>query len=159
MPRLTVPRFLLLLLAGAIVGFTIFGVLVYRAVDVSQAPASEARRAFDEVRASFAGAVPMLEVDAAGRVVRRAPAPPGPAARPRRLRVLAYHAADERLVRADVPFWFFQLKGPAIQFALAGTGLDLEKLGVTPSDLAKQGPCLVLDQTATNGDRLLVWTE
>jgi hypothetical protein len=58
-----------------------------------------------------------------------------------------------------VPFWFLKVKGPAVQYALRGTGLDLKRLGVSPADLEGYGVCLILDQTRTNGDRLLVWTE
>ena len=62
-------------------------------------------------------------------------------------------------MRADVPFWFLKTKGAALQDPLHGTGLDLERLGVTPADLERYGVCLVLDETRANGDRLLVWTE
>ncbi len=41
----------------------------------------------------------------------------------------------------------------------SGTGLDLERLNVTPDELQRCGVCLVLDEARTNGDRLLVWTE
>jgi hypothetical protein len=75
------------------------------------------------------------------------------------MRVLAYRRPEQRLVRADVPLWFLKLKGPAVQYALRGTGLDLERLGVTPADLERYGACVVLDETRANGDRLLVWTE
>jgi hypothetical protein len=61
-------------------------------------------------------------------------------------------------VRANVPFWFFKLKGPAIQLVLRGTEIDLKKLGVTAADLESHGPGLVLDEIRSNGDRVLVWT-
>jgi hypothetical protein len=73
--------------------------------------------------------------------------------------VLAYQAGEQRLVAADVPFWFFRLKGPAAQYALSGTGLDLKRLGITAADLERHGPAVVIDHTRPNGDRLLVWTE
>jgi len=152
-------RILLLLAAGAVVGLSIFGVMVYRSVDVEQADRSEATRRFAAVRAGFGEAPPMLDVDAAGRVVRRAD-PPGALPRPLdRLEVLAYRSGDERLVSAHVPFWFFRLKRPAIEYVLSGTGLDLDRLQLTAADLERHGPGLVLDQTSANGDRLLVWTE
>jgi hypothetical protein len=101
----------------------------------------------------------MIHVDAAGRVRRRDRPSTREAAHPTRLRALAHRAPERRLVRADVPFWFFKIKGPAAQYALRGTGLDMDRLGVTPADLERCGVCLVLDETRTNGDRLLVWTE
>lgn len=92
-------------------------------------------------------------------MTRRQPPERNQAAPPTRLRVLAYRTPQQRLVQADVPFWFLRLKGPAVQYALRGTGLDLEQLGVSPADLERYGICLLLDETRTNGDRLLVWTE
>lgn len=152
-------RILLVVAAGAVVGFAIFGVMVYRAVEVEQADRSEALRRFAAVRAAFGEAPPMLAVDASGRVVRRADRP-GAVPRPlERLEVLAYRVGEERLVSAHVPFWFFRLKRPAIEYALSGTGLDLDRLKLTAEDLERHGPGLVLDQTSANGDRLLVWTE
>ena len=72
---------------------------------------------------------------------------------------LAYRVAEQRLVRADVPFWLLKAKGPAVQYSLRGTGVDLERLGVTPADLQRYGASVVLDESRENGDRLLVWTE
>ena len=77
----------------------------------------------------------------------------------KRLEVLGYRAAEERLVTAHVPLWFLSLKGPALQFAVRDTGLDLERLGLNADDLSRRGPGLVLDQVLKNGDRLLDWAE
>lgn len=57
------------------------------------------------------------------------------------------------------PFWFLKMKGPGVQYAFRDTGFDLERLGVTPAELEKYGVCLILDEAATNGDRLMVWTQ
>lgn len=76
-----------------------------------------------------------------------------------RLGVLAYQAGDDRLVTADVPMWFFRMKGPPTQFLVRGTGLDLERLQITAADLERFDPSVVIDHTRSNGDRLLVWTE
>ena len=73
--------------------------------------------------------------------------------------LLAYRAAEQRLVRVDVPFWFLKMKGPAVQYSLRGTGVDLERLGVTAAELEGYGASVVLDESRHNGDRVLVWTE
>ncbi len=124
----------LVLAVGAGVGFTVFGILAYRAVTVEGVDAPEALRRFAAIRATVAGADPLLTLDDAGRVVRRQEPPASGRARPTRLGVLAYRARDQRLLTADVPFWFFKLKGPAAQFAVRGTGLDLEQLQITAAD-------------------------
>jgi hypothetical protein len=152
-------RVLLLLLAGAIAGMAIFAALAWRAVDVEEADAPEALRRVAAVRAALGNRPPLLTLDEAGHVVRRA-APPAHQPRPlTRLAVLAYQADEQRLVSADVPYWFFRLKGPAAQYLVRGTGLDLERLELTAADLARYDPSLVIDHVRPNGDRLLVWTE
>lgn len=152
-------RVLLALLAGAVVGFAIFGLLAYRAVSVEEAAAPEALRRFESIRAALGGRPPLIALDDAGNVVRRA-APGATSPRPvSRLGVLAYQAGGQRLVTADVPMWFFKLKGPAAQYLVRGTGLDLERLQITASDLERHGPSVVIDHARTSGDRLLVWTE
>jgi hypothetical protein len=145
--------------AAAAVGVGVFAVLAWHSVTVEQAMPNEALQRFTEVRNGLAVVEPMLRVDAAGQITRRDQPSARDAAHPTRLRALAYRAPEHRLVRADVPFWFFKIKGPAAQYALSGTGLDLDQLGVTPADLERCGVCLVLDETRANGDRLLVWTE
>lgn len=146
------------LAAAAFAGIAFFAFLAWRSVTVEQAAAGDAQRRFGEIRGGFAGTEPLLRVEADGAVVRR-PEPGGTAKPPRQLHVLAYRVAQQRLARADISFWFLKVKGPAAQFALRGTGLDMQRLGVTPSDLQRCGVCLILDETRPNGDRLLVWTE
>ena len=152
-------RLLVTLLVGTVIGLATFGILAYRAVTVEQASAPEALRRFTEIRSRLGGTPPLLTLDDAGNVVRRAQ-PPDVARRPiRRFRVLVYHTADERLITADVPFWFFKLKGTAAQYAVRGTGLDLERLRITGGDLERYEPSVVVDHIRSNGDRVLVWTE
>lgn len=145
--------------AGAIAGFTIFGVLTYRAVTVEQADAAAALRRFAAIRAATGGGAPLLTLDQTGRVARRQEPPAGGRARPTRLGVVAYRAHEQRLVTADIPFWFFKLKGPAAQFAVRGTGLDFERLQITAADLERHGPAVIVDHAYADGNRLLVWTE
>jgi hypothetical protein len=142
----------------ALLGLVVFGLLAWRSVTVEQTEPDLALSRFGRVRDVFSGTEPILRVSADGRVVRRAN-PDNGTASAKRLHVLAYQHAEHRLVRADVSFWFLKAKGPAVQYSLRGTGLDLKQLGVTPADLQQYGPCLILDETRTNGDRLLVWTE
>lgn len=139
-------------------GFAIFGLLAWRSIEVEHAPPNQALRRFTEVRDRFTGSDPILRVDAEGRLLRHNP-PEQETDPPKYLRVLTYRASEQRLVHANIAFWFLNVKGPAVQFALRGTGLDLNRLGITPSDLKRYGPCLVLDEAHADGSRLLVWTE
>jgi hypothetical protein len=152
-------KIILLVLASAAIGLTIFGALVWRSITVELVEGEEVTRRFSALRASLASTAPLVDIDDAGRVTRRTP-PPDVAPHPiARLKALAWHASERRLVSADTPFWFFKLKGPAARYALNGTGFDLERLELTPSHLERFGPSIILDHTSRNGSRLLVWTE
>jgi hypothetical protein len=153
------PRILLLIFVMAALGLGGFVYLSSRTITVEQAEQSDAARQFLAVRASFGSAVPMLEVDASGHIVQHASPTAGEAVHLERLRVLVFQAHRQRLVRADVPFWFVTLKGPALQYALRDTGVDLDRLGVTAADLDRHGPGPILDETRADGDRILVWVE
>ena len=144
---------------AALAGIGAFGFLAWHSVTIEQAPPNDALRRFAEIRSRLAQTEPMLQVDAAGGVTRRNAPPESATVPPKRLRALAYRAPQQRLVYANVPFWFLTVKGPAVRYALRDTGLDLDRLGVSPADLERYGVCLILDETRANGDRLLVWTE
>jgi hypothetical protein len=149
---------LAVVLGAAMVGVSIFGALAWRAVTIRRADASDALRRFTTIRARVPATVPMVRRDRAGRFVR-SDARPRQGATASRLRVLAYRVQQEHLVEADVPLWFVGVKGPAMQFALRGTGIDFQSLGVTAADLERAGAAVVLDETRSNGDRILAWTE
>ena len=154
-------RTLAIVAASALGGLLIFAVMVYRAVDVEEATAAQALSEFERARAPLVGQVPLVVVAADGSVQANDEkvepvATPDPVTT---FRVLAFRSSGGQLARATVPFWFFRLKRPAAQLALRGTGLDLDRLGLTSERLARRGPGLVLDQASPNGDRLLVWTE
>lgn len=151
---------ILIVALAAGLGLLAFGYTAKRAVKVEHADMPQALLRFATVRDSLGLAEPMLKVDGSGELVR-APEPEDATEQPRlsRLNVLVYRSSQQRLVQVDVPFWFFRMKGPAVQFTLRDSEFDMKQLGVTPADLQKHGPGLVLDEDRANGDRLLVWTE
>jgi hypothetical protein len=149
---------ILVFVAAAVVGIGISGALVVRSVTVTRMDASGALNNFESIKKRMPGTPPLVARDASGTLVRRRSATTtGPA--PTSLHALAYYVDGERLVQADVPMWFFKVKGPAVRYAVRGTGLDLDALNVTATDLEHAGAGVVLDETRSNGDRLLVWTE
>ena len=143
---------------AAVVGLGAFGLLARRSVTFESADADEALRRFSRIRDGFSRSDPILHVDESGHMVRSA-APVLESSPAKTFHVLAYRAAEHRLVAADVPFWFLKGKAPAVRFALRGTGLDLERLGMTPGELERYGAALILDENAASGDRLLIWTK
>jgi hypothetical protein len=137
----------------------VFAYLASNAVTIERADESDAARRFLAARAAFGSALPMLEVEPSGRVVRRPSPPRDGAGHLERFRILVYQAQQRRLVQAEVPFWFVSIKGPALQYAVRDTRVDLDRLGVTAADLQRHGPGPILDETRPNGDRVLVWVE
>jgi hypothetical protein len=101
---------------------------------------------------------PLVQRDASGNFVRHEsePTTSRAATQPH---ALAYYVGGQRLVRADVPLWFFKVKGPAVRYTLRDTGFDLDALNLTATDLERAGARVILDETWFSGDRLLVWTE
>jgi hypothetical protein len=149
---------LAVVLSAATVGLTIFGALAWRAVTIQRADMSDAQRRFTSIRDRLPASAPLVRRDSSSRFVRTG-APPHQGPKAKRLRVLAYRVEEGRLVEADVPLWFVNVKGPAMQVALRGTRIDFESLGLTAADLERAGAAVVLDETRGNGDRILAWTE
>jgi hypothetical protein len=139
-------------------GVVAFGAMVWRSTSIESAEAADAERQFAEARASLPPAAPLVTRDGEGRLVRRATTETAPD-RATILHVLAYHARQQRLLRADVPLWFAKVKGPAVQYALRDTRFDLETLHLTARDLENFGAGIVFDDADASGDRLLAWTE
>ena len=147
------------ILVAAVAGLGIFSFLVWRAVTVEPAEARAARAAFAAVREEQPDRPAMLISDDQGQIVSNPAGEARPGAGVTMLRVLAYRPGDKRLVRGEVPFWFFRLKGSVAQFALRDTGFDLERLGITPGDIRQHGPGIILDRTLDSGNGILVWGE
>jgi hypothetical protein len=147
------------LLLGALAGIAVFGLVAWRAITVEDAPRAEAERRIASVRASLPSKAALIELDDEGRGIRMSSPGDGGTRPIARLKALGWRAADQRLVSADSPFWFFKLKAPAARYALAETGFDLDRLGLTPADIERYGPAVIVDHTSRDGSRLLVWTE
>ena len=152
-------RILLIVLAAALLGVGVFGLLAARVTSMEKMDEAAAILLFDAVVDSLDSGPPRLTRDGSGRFTNSATVQEGPLIKPSRLVVMAYRSRDHRLVRSEIPFWFFRLKGPAAQVALKDSGFDMKRLGIRPRDIARQGTGLILDETFAGGDRILVWAE
>jgi hypothetical protein len=141
-----------------VLGVAVFGVLAWRSVTVEQMDASGALNNFEDAKGRVPSTPPLVQRDASGNFVRHA-SEPATSHRATELHALAYYVEGQRLVRADVPLWFVKVKGPAVRYALRDTGFDLDALNLTATDLERAGARVILDETRSSGDRLLVWTE
>lgn len=144
---------------AVLLGVLVSAGLVWLVTTVTTVAASDAERRIQSALSAFGAMPPLLTRDGRGGVARRLVAPPVQPLPITRIVVVAYRAESGRLIRSDVPFWFFKMKAPAAQMFLRDTGLNLQSLGLTAAELSREGPTLVLNETSSDGSRLLVWTE
>ena len=143
-----------LLLAAAITFYSLTRVTTVEEVD-----AVTAGTRFATVLESLDSADALLQRDAEGRWIRSAQTNDQTDFQLKRIGVLAYRPGSDRLYRMDIPFWFYRMKGPALEFVLRDTGFDLGDLGIKPKDLQRHGPGLVLSEELEDGERIVVWVE
>ena len=145
----------------AIVAFAgVAAYLVAQHIDTTEASPASAAQEFEAVRATFAAQKPLIELDARGEVLRantNRPVPPNTKA-PDQLHLLAFDPSDGRLVRVSLPFWLLRLRDGNTTIDLNGNRMDLEDLRLSIEDLERFGPSLIVDHTAPDGERVLVWS-
>jgi hypothetical protein len=139
-----------------------FGIYYFtQNIQTTKATPAMARQEFDAVRARFQGQAPLIELDADGNVLRSNTdrEPPAGVRPPETLHVMAFDPDDGGLVNVTVPFWLLRLKVNDATVNFGGNHMTLEDLKLTVADLERFGPVLVLDQTNSGGDRVLVWSQ
>jgi hypothetical protein len=147
-----------------LVGAGLVGGLIYvvtRQVKVQAMSAAGGQEEFDRLRAGMAGRKPFLELPAPGShaevVVHREMAT-GDTGSVSVLHVRVWSPRDRKLVNLDLPFWVMRLAGNKPITLNAGS-LRRVALTVTPEEIDRRGPGLILDWAGGHGERLLVWTE
>lgn len=157
--KISPTRIGLMVLGAALIGIAVFGLMAASVTTLTDSDQIQAFDRFEAVIDSLGGDPPRLQRDGSGVFISTAEPGEESGTTPGRLGVLVYRARENKLVRSDIPFWFFRLKGPVVRFALQGSGFDMDRLGLNPKDVARQGPGIILDETFADGDRLLVWAE
>ena len=142
-----------------IIAFAAFGLyFVSRNLDMQQATAAEASRAFDDVRAKFKEQ-PILSVDDRRNVtLTRRPPTPGSPDKPETMHVMAFDDEDKRIVRLTIPFWMLRIGREKIRLG-RGRDFQLEDVNLTAEELERYGPALLLDHKGRDGERVIVWTQ
>ena len=145
------------LVAIAAVGFY----FVSQHIETKPATAATAASEFEAVKASFAGQKPLIELDRDGRFLRSHTDRPAPvhAAVPNDLHLLAFDPSDGRIVRFSIPFWLLRRRPRNATIDLNGSRMDLEDLRLTVEDLERYGPAVIVDHSAPDGERILVWSK
>ena len=160
----------LLIILGIVIFVVIVGIAViagglywmYRQMGVSTTTTQDPTPVFEEARAPFKGQQPYIEMsfdnDEERAVVHHELEKPEKTT-VNRLRVLVYDPDDNRLVRLQIPFWLVRLGGGNKHISLDAGNVHGVRLSITPDDLERRGPGLILDQQTRGGQRLLVWAE
>jgi len=149
--------FVVLVGAGLIAGFAF---MVSRQVQVQELAPAAGQEEFERLLAGVAGQKPFIEMpdgDVDRMVVHRelATRETGSVSR---LCLRIWSPRDRHLVRVDLPFWLLRLTGNrSVRFDAGSHGAV--RLRVTPEDIDKRGPGLVLNTVLPDGERLLVWSE
>ena len=148
------------LVAMAGIGFY----FVSQHIETQAATPASAAKEFDAVKSSFAGQVPLIELDREGKFLRAHTDRPAAvrADVPNQLHLLAFDPSDGRsgrIVRFSLPFWFLRMKAGNATIDLNGNRMDLEDLRLTVEDLERYGPTLIVDHMAPDGERVLVWSK
>jgi hypothetical protein len=145
------------LVALAAIGFY----FVSQHVETRPATAAAAATEFEAVKAGFEGQKPLIELDRDGRFLRAHTDHPAPAnaTAPTNLHLLAFDPSDGRIVRFTIPFWLLRRRPGNATIDLSGNRMDLEDLRLTVEDLERYGPAVIVDHSAPDGERILVWSK
>jgi hypothetical protein len=143
---------------GAVIATTAW---VQQNLTVTETTESTAQEEFDTVRARYSNRPPLLELRN-GRPAYTggaAPASPGTAATLEHLHVLVWDPDEGKLASFAIPFWLLRLKSGPIQFSSYASGMDDEGVHLSPEDIEKHGPGIILDTTSPKGERVLLWAQ
>lgn len=73
------------------------------------------------------------------------------------LHFLVWDPDDRKMVEFRVPFWLFRLSG-SVDVGSDGH-FNFEDLKLTPEEVARRGPGLILDHKGKRGERVMMWAE
>jgi hypothetical protein len=149
--------FVIVVGAGLVGGFAF---LVARQVKVQEMTPAAGQEEFDRLRADMAGQKAFIELEGGNieEVVVHRELETKDTGSVTQLHLRVWIPRERKLVRVDLPFWVLRLTGNnPIRFD-AGSRHDI-RLRVTPEDVDRRGPGLILDHTTPDGERVLIWTE
>jgi hypothetical protein len=133
-------------------------VIVLRNAEAVPAAEREANIEFARVRAQFPQRPPLVELVDPRQGAIRINRPPAEAERRpvREFYILAWEAADQRLVRTRAPIWLMRLS--LLKLGLT-PGLSGGPWNLTAADVERYGPGLVLDFDQPGRGHVLVWVQ
>jgi hypothetical protein len=143
----------------ALVGTGIY--VVRKNVDVKTATVDTAQDEFARVRTQFADQEPLVMIDGRDhttpdleRRLKEATPPRQPLTA---MHVMVYQEKEGKLMRFSLPMWLIR-RGNRQSFNVDAGGMQLDRLNISPEDLERLGPTLIVDHRERDS-RVLVWTE
>jgi hypothetical protein len=147
-----------------LVGIGLVGSLAYfvsRQVKVQTVTAEEGQAEFDRLVARMAGQKPFIELPAPDSdglpVVHRELETHGTGSITT-VHIRVWSPGQKKMARIDLPFWFMRLGGNK-PFTVNAGSMNEVQLHVTPEEIDRRGPGLIVLWTTSRESRLLVWTE
>ena len=160
-----IPRWAQVLIGVAIVAVflgigAIIAVTAYFSnnVVVSTSSSGQADEEFEKIRQRFKGQLPLIELKD-GNAVRSNPRTATGSGGLTTLHILAWDSDEEKLATVNVPWWVLRLKSGPIRFSSYTTGLDDDGVKLTPEDIERGGPGIILEATGRRGERVLLWAD
>jgi hypothetical protein len=150
--------FIVMVGAGLVAGLAY---MVSKRVHVQQLSPASGQEEFDRLAARFAGQTPYLEwpadEDHAEMKIHHE-LETHDTGSIKSLRIGVWKPEDGKLVQVTLPFWTLRLGGNR-PMELHADGRKALILTVTPDQVDRRGPGLILSRKGSDGERLLIWTE
>lgn len=143
---------------GAVIATTAW---MQQNLNITETTDGLAQKEFDSVRARYSSRPPLLEMrNGRPAYARGTPASLSADAKPlEHLHVLVWDPEDSKLASFSVPFWLLRLKSGPIEFSSYASGMDDKGVNISPEDIEKHGPGIILDTTSRQGERILLWAQ
>ena len=147
-----------------LVGIGLVGTLAYvvsRQMKVQTVTTAEGQAEFDRLVATMAGQKPFLELpapDSDGLPIVHRELETHDTGSISTVHIRVWSPAERKLARIDLPFWVMRLGGNK-QFTINAGSMNEVQLHVTPEEIDRRGPGLIVLWTTSRSSRLLVWTE
>jgi hypothetical protein len=147
------------LVGAGLMGGLVFFVTRHAKVETVSAEAGQAE--FDRLVARMAGQKPFLELpapDSDGLPIVHRELETHDTGSISTVHIRVWSPAKKTIARIDLPFWLMRLGGNK-PFTVNAGPLNDVTLHVTPEEIDRRGPGLIVLWTTSREARLLVWTE
>jgi hypothetical protein len=148
-----------------IVGIGVIGGLAYmvkRQVNVETLTQATGEQEFERMLTAFDGQKAFIELPAEGEgeaIVHRELETKQPGSLST-LHLRIWVPDEKKLVQINLPFWMMRLTGnKPIKLQTGQSFVREVTLSVTPEEIERRGPGLILNHKARHGERLLVFTD